>query len=189
MPQDVRICLRNLLRVPLLTVTVVLTVGLGIGATTVIFSAVNAALLRPLPYADPDRLVRIFTDAPPNKFPFSVADYLALQAQQTRFEQIAGYSSRAMAFTDGTAAERLRGRAVSWTYFALLGLKPAIGRDFTESDGRPGNPPAVIVSYGFWQRRLGGRSDVIGKPVRLGGSGYALAGGLPPGAGPLGQGQ
>ncbi|OLC77943.1 MAG: hypothetical protein AUH72_16820, partial [Acidobacteria bacterium 13_1_40CM_4_65_8] len=189
MLQDVRICLRNLLRVPLLTVTVVLTVGLGIGATTVIFSAVNAALLRPLPYADPDGLVRIFTDAPPNKFPFSVADYLALQAQQTRFEQIAGYSSRAMAFTDGTAAERLRGRAVSWTYFALLGIKPAIGRDFTESDGRPGNPPAVIVSDGFWQRRLGGRSDVIGKPVRLDGSDYELAGVLPRAVGPLEQAQ
>src|SRR2546422_3524852 len=101
MLQDVRICLRTLLRVPRLTVTVVLTVGLGIGATTVIFSAVKAALLRPLPYADTDRLVRIFTDAPPNKFPFSVADYLALQTQQTRFEQIAGYNSRAMAFTDG----------------------------------------------------------------------------------------
>jgi len=189
MLQDLRICLRNLLRAPLLTVTVVLTVGLGIGATTVIFSAVNAALLRPLPYADPDRLVRIFTDAPPNKFPFSVADYRALQAQQTRFAQIAGYASRAMAFTDGTVAERLRGRAVSWTYFALLGVRPAIGRDFTESDGRPGNPPAVIVSYGFWQRRLGARSDVIGKPIRLDGSDYALAGILPQVVGPLEQGQ
>ena len=66
------------------------TVGLGIGATTVIFAAVNAALLQPLPYAEPARLVRIYTDAPPNKFRFSVADYLALQAQQTQFEQVAG---------------------------------------------------------------------------------------------------
>jgi len=187
--QDLRIGLRGLLRAPMMTMTIVATVGLGIGATTVIFSAVHAALLRPLPYADPERLVRIYTDAPPNKFPFSVADYLALQAQQTHFEQIAGYADRPRAFSDGTVAERVRGRVVSWTYFALLGVKPAVGRDFTELDGRPGSPPAVIVSYGFWQRRLGGRPDVIGKPLRLDGSDHALAGILPRMVGPLEQGQ
>src|SRR5437867_3966837 len=172
--QDLRICLRGLLRVPMMTMTIVVTVGLGIGATTVIFSAVHAALLRPLPYAEADQLVRIYTDAPPNKFRFSVADYLALQAQQTRFEQIAGYTDRAMAFSDGNVAERLKGRVVSWTYFALLGIRPAIGRPFTEVHGRPGSTPAVIVSHGFWQRRLGGRPDVIGRPIRLDGSDYAL---------------
>jgi putative ABC transport system permease protein len=185
--QDVRICLRSLLRTPMMTMTIVATVGLGIGATTVIFSAVDAALLRPLPYADPDQLVRIYTDAPPNKFRFSVADYLALQAQQTQFEQIAGYTERAVAFSDGTVAERLRGRVVSWTYFALLGTPPAIGRDFTELDGRPGSPPAVIVSHGFWQQRLGGRMNAIGEPVRLDGADYRLAGVLPRLVGPLEQ--
>lgn len=187
--QDLRVCLRSLWRVPVLMATVVATVGLGIGATTVIFGAVNAAILRPLPYADPGRLVRIFTDAPPYKFRFSVADYLALQAQQTRFEQIAGYTDRAMAFSDGDVAERLRGRVVSWTYFALLGIRPAIGRPFTEADGRPGGTPAVIVSHGFWQQRLGARPDVIGRPIRLDGSDYALAGVLPRTPGPLEQGQ
>lgn len=185
--QDVRVCLRSLLRAPILTLTVVITVGLGIGATTVIFSAVHAALLQPLPYADPGRLVRIYTDAPPHVFRFSVADYLALQAQQTHFEQIAGYTDRAMAFSDGTAAERLRGREVSWTYFALLGITPATGRDFTELDARPGSAPAVIVSHGFWQQRLGGRRDVIGRPIRLDGEDYALAGVLPRTVGPLEQ--
>ena len=183
--QDLRICLRGLLKAPMMTLTIVITVGLGIGATTVIFSAIDAALLRPLPYADPDRLVRIYLDAPPNKFRFSVADYLALQTQQTRFEQIAGYTGRAMAFSDGTVAERLNGKVVSPAYFALLGIKPAIGRDFTEQDGRPGSPPAVIVSHGFWQRRLGGNPSVIGKPIRLDGADYALAGVLPPTVGPL----
>ena len=185
--QDLRIGLRNLLRIPMLTLTVVATVGLGIGATTAIFSAVNAALVRPLPYADADRLVRIYTDAPPYKFRFSVADYLALQAQQTHFEQIAGYTDREMAFTDGTSAERVRGRLASWSYFSLLGIRPAIGRDFTEADGRPGSPPAVIVSHGFWQRRLGGRRDVIGTPIQLDGASYALAGVLPQDVGPLEQ--
>src|SRR5438034_3678140 len=110
--QDLRICLRGLVRAPIMTLTIVATVGLGIGATTVIFSAVNAARLRPLPYADPGRLVRIYTDTPPFKFRFSVADYLALQAEQTRFERIAGYTDRAMTFSDGTQAERVRGRQV-----------------------------------------------------------------------------
>jgi hypothetical protein len=138
--EDVRVSLRGLLRAPMMTVTIAATVGLGLGATTVVFSAVNAALLEPLSYRNPARLVRIYTDAPPNKFRFSVADYLALQAQQTEFEQIAGYTDRAMAFSDRSVAERLRGRVVSWTYFSLLGLQPAIGRDFTEQDGRPGSP-------------------------------------------------
>jgi putative ABC transport system permease protein len=187
--QDLRIGLRGLLRAPMMTLTIVATIGLGIGATTVIFAALHAALLRPLPYADPGRLVRIYTDAPPNRFPFSVADYLALQAQQTHFEQIAGYTSRSMAFSDGTIAERLTGREVSWTYFSLLGIRPAIGRDFVERDGRPGNPRAVMVSHGFWQRRLGGRPDAVGKPIRLDGSDYTLAGVLPQTMGPLERGR
>ena len=187
--QDLRIGLRGLLRARLLTLTIVATVGLGIGATTVIFGAVNATLLRPLPYADPERLVRIYTDTPPNKFPFSVADYQALDAHQTRFERIAGYQSRALAFSDGKVAERLTGRIVSWTYFGLLGITPAFGRDFTESDGRPGSPRTVIVSQSFWQQRLGGRADAIGKPVTLDGVDYTLTGVLPPTNGPLERGQ
>jgi putative ABC transport system permease protein len=181
--------LRVLSRAPLLALTIAGTVGLGIGATTVVVAALDAALLRPLPYADPDRLVRIYTDAPPNKFRFSVADYLALVEQQTRFERIAGYTERAMAFSDGSLAERVPGREVSWTYFRLLGLSPSLGRDFDEADGRPGSPRAVIVSHGFWQRRLGGRPDTVGSPVRLDGSDYTLAGVLPRAVGPLEQGQ
>src|SRR5262249_23850376 len=135
---DLRIALRGLLRAPVMTLVIVGTVGLGVGAATAIFSAVNAALLRPLPYANAERLLRIYTDSPPNRFRFSVADYLALTAQQTTFEQIAGYTGRAMAFSDGTVAERLSGKDVSWTYFTLLGITPALGRTFTEEEGRPG---------------------------------------------------
>lgn len=185
--QDVRIALRSLARVPVLTITVLITVGLGIGATTALFSAINAALLRPLPYADPDRLVWIYTDAPPFEFRFSVADYLALDAQQTHFDGIAGFTSRTMAFSDGNAAELVTGRLVSWTYFGLLGIRPALGRDFTEADGQPGRSPVVIVSDGFWQRRLGGRTDAIGRPIKLDGADYVLAGVLPSMVGPLEQ--
>ncbi len=183
--QDVRVCLRNLLRAPVLVATVLLTVGLGVGATTAMFALVHAILLRPLPYADPERLVRIYTDAPPNKFPFSVADYLALSEQQRSFERVAGYASLSLAWSDGQLADRLPGRAVSWAYFDLLGIRPVLGRSFTEADGRPGNPPTVIVSHGFWQRRLGGRADAVGASIRLDGSDYALVGVLPPDPGPL----
>lgn len=187
--QDLRVSLRGLLRAPMMAVAIIATVGLGIGATDVVFSAVYAALLRPLPYQEPERLFRIYTDAPPFRFRLSLVDYMALEAQQTHFERIAAYTDRPMAFSDGAVAERLRGREVSWTYFALLGVRPALGRDFMEADGRPGGTPAVIVSHGFWQQRLGGRPDVIGRPIRLDGSEYTLAGVLPPILGPLEQGQ
>jgi hypothetical protein len=90
-----------------------------------------------------------------------------------------------MAFSDGTIAERLTGREVTWTYFRLLGITPTIGRDFTEQDGRPGNPRAVVVSHGFWERRLGSRTDVVGKPIRLDGADYTVAGILPLQIGPF----
>jgi putative ABC transport system permease protein len=183
--QDIRISLRGLVRTPVMTLTIVATVGLGIGATTVIFSAVNAALLRPLPYPGADRLVRIYTDAPPNRFPFSVADFFALQAQQTHFTQVAGYRPIEMAFSDANVAERLRGRLVTWTYFGVLGIQPALGHDFSEPDGQPGGPHTVIISHSFWQRRLGGRPDVVGQAIRLDGSDYMIAGVLPQAVGPL----
>jgi len=183
--QDVRVGFRSLLRAPILTITIVGTVGLGIGATTAIFSAVHAALIRPLPYVNPDELVRLYTDSPPFKFRFSAADYLALQAQQTHFELTATYTGRTMTFSDGTIAELLRGSAVSSTYFSLLGIKPFLGRDFTDADGRPGSPAVVIVSHGFWQRRLGARPAAIGRSIRLDGADHTVVGVLPQRLGPL----
>ncbi len=136
-------------------------------------------------YSAPDELVRIYTDTPPFRFRFSVADYLALQSQQTHFAQIATYTGRAMTFSDGTVAELLRGSFVSTTYFSLLGIRPAIGRDFTEVDGRPGSPAVVLVSHAFWQQRLGARADAIGRPIRLDGADYTVVGALPQQLGPL----
>ncbi len=90
-----------------------------------------------------------------------------------------------MAFSNGTIAERLTGREVTWTYFRLLGITPAIGRDFTEQEGRPGHPRAVVISHGLWERRLGSRRDVVGQPIRLDGADYTVAGILPPQLGPF----
>jgi putative ABC transport system permease protein len=188
-PQDLRIAVRSLLRTPMLALSIVLTVGLGIGATTAIFGGVYAALLQPLPYAAPSQLVRIYTDTPPFRFRFSAADYLALESQQTSFEQVAHYTDRVMTFSNGSVAEVVRGRAVSWTYFPLLGVRPTIGSGFSEADGRPGQPPAVMVSNAFWRERLGGRPDAIGQPIRLDGANHTLVGVLPRVMGPLERGQ
>ena len=185
--QDARIAIRSLLRTPVLALMIVLTVGLGIGATTAIFCGVDATLLRPLPYADPGRLVRIYTDTPPFVFRFSAADYLALTAQQTQFEKVAAYTGRTFTFSDGQTSDVVPGRMVSWSYFDVLRIRPALGRGFTEADGKDGAPKTVIVSHAFWQQRLGGRVDAIGMPVRLDGADYTLAGVLPRKVGPLEQ--
>ena len=182
---DLRITCRGLLRAPMLALTIVATVGLGIGATTAMFAVVDAAILRPLPYAAPDELVLTNTDTPPYRFRFSQADYLALEAQQTTFAQVAGYTERVAAFSNGEVAEQLRGRMVSWSYFDLLGLKPALGRGFTAADGKPASPPLIIVSHRFWQQRLGSSADAVGKPIRLDGMDYTLTGVMPPALGPL----
>jgi len=183
--QDLRIGLRSLLRAPVLTLTIVVSVGLGLGATAAIFSAVSAALLRPLPYAEPENLVRIYTDSPPFKFRFSVVDYQAFTEQQKRFERHATYTDRAVSFDNGSTAELLRTRVVSYAFFSVLGVPPMLGRDFSEQDGKLGTPPVAIASHTFWQQRLGGRADAIGKPIRLDGAEYTLIGVMPPAVGQL----
>jgi putative ABC transport system permease protein len=183
--QDLRIGLRSLMRVPVLTLTIILTVGVGIGATASIFSAIDAAMLRPLPYAHADRLVRIYTDSPPFKFRFSAADYLAFTEQQTRFEQHATLTDRSVTFSNGQVAELLRARVVSWAFFSVLGIRPAYGRDFSETDGRAGAPSVALASHAFWQQRLGGRPDAIGTAIRLDGNDVTVVGVLPPTVGPL----
>ena len=152
--QDLRIGVRSLLRAPVLTLTIIVTVGLGLGATAAIFSAVSAAILRPLPYAEPENLVRIYTDAPPFKFRFSAVDYLAFTEQQRRFERHATYTDRAASFINGDTAELLRTRVVSWRFFSVLGIQPMVGRDFNEQDGKPGSPEVAIAGHAFWQQQL-----------------------------------
>jgi len=183
--RDLRHSVRSLVRTPALTVTIVATVGLGIGATTAIFSVINAVLIEPLPYADSDQLVRIYTDSPPNSWPLSVADYRALNEQQTSFTRVAGYSNRTMTFNRDDVAERVNGKLVTWTYFSLLGITPLHGSLFTEGDGAQGSEPKVVVSHSFWMRHLDGDENAIGQTLRFQGQGYTLVGVLPPDVGPF----
>jgi putative ABC transport system permease protein len=138
---DAGIALRGLARVPGLAPTIVLSVGVGIGAATAIFAIIDAALLRPLPYEDPEQLVRVFNDSPAFKFPFSVKDYEGLAAEQTTFTKVGAFANRPMTYTDGANAERLPGRQVTATYFDTLGITPALGRNFTDVEARFGAPP------------------------------------------------
>ena len=185
--RDLQHSVRSLARTPMLTATIILTVGLGIGATTAIFSAINAVLLSPLPYPDSGRLVWIHTSSPPHEWPFSVADYRALDEQQTSFSQIAGYDQTTLTLNRGTVAERVRGKAVTWTYFPILGITPLLGRLFNETDGAPGTEPLVVVSHRFWMEYLDGEEASLGQTVRLDGTEYTVVGVLRPDAGPFEQ--
>ena len=183
--QDARISLRSLLRAPALTLTIVASVGLGIGATTAIFAAIDAALLRPLPYNESDELVRFYTDAPPNKFRFSLVDFFALRAQQTHFSGVAAYTTRQVSYSDGTVTDRIVAAEVSSGYFGVLRITPALGRDFTEADTRVGAPLAAILTDGFWRRRLGANPTAVGTTIRIDGRPATVVGVLPRDAGPL----
>ncbi len=184
---DLRHSLRSLARAPGLAATIVLTVGLGIGALTTLWGVVHAVLLEPLPYADPGQLVRIYTDSPPNRFPLSVADYLGLAEQQTRFEQVAGYTNATRTLTRGELTERVQGKLVTGSYFSLLGIRPLTGRLLTPSDDVAGSEPVVVVSSGFASRYLGGAQAALGQTLRLNGTDHAVVGVLPVQVGPFEQ--
>jgi putative ABC transport system permease protein len=185
--QELRYGLRRLATSPVLTATIVLTVGMGIGATTAIFSVINAALIQPLPYPDSDQIVRIYTDASSNRYPFSVVDYLALEEQQTSFQSVAAYQNVTMTFNRGNVAERIRGKSVTWRYFSLLGITPRRGRILDESDGVMGTEGRVVLSHGFWIRYLAGDEAAVGQAIQLDGRDFTVVGILGQEVGPLEQ--
>jgi predicted permease len=186
--RDLRYGARSLGRSPGLALTVVLTVGLGIGATATLAGMTDAVLIRSLPYPDAGRLVRIFTDSPPNWFPFSVADYRTLEREQTVFAQVAGYQNLSLTYTSGTTAERVRAKGVTAGYFALLGLSAAQGRVFDRSDAGADRAPLAVVSHDFWTRMLGADPGIVGRSITLDGAAYVVAGVLAPGNGPFERG-
>src|SRR5262245_44850726 len=126
--RDLNHAARSLRQSPALALTIVLTVGLGIGATTSMVTVIQAVVLNPLPYADQDALVWVFSDRPPWQAPLSVADYRAIDEQQTAFSHFAGYQTGSVTVTGGAGAARVTNRNVTWAYFSTLGLQPAAGR-------------------------------------------------------------
>lgn len=182
---DVRHALRGWRKSRVMALAIVLTVGLGLGASATMVAVVREVLLDPLPYAGGDRLVRIYHAINGNRWNLSVADYQAIEAQQTSFDGVAAYTSSERTLTSGAIVERVRVRAVTAGWFDLLGLHAAQGRTFEPADGERGAPSTAVVSWGFWQRTLGAGGGVLGRPIRLDGQGFTVVGVLPREVGPL----
>ena len=182
---DLRYAFRQLIKSPGFTVVAILTLALGIGACTAIFSVVNAVLLKPLEFPEPDRLVIIRETQLPQFPEFSVAppNYLDWKTQSKSFEQMAAYTSADLNLTGDAEPERLTGVKATAEYFKTYGIKPVLGRTFLPEEDAPGKNRVVVLSYPFWQRLFGGTADVIGRPVQLNGEPYTIVGVAPRGFG------
>ena len=173
MLQDLRFGLRTMRNNPLLTMVTVLSLALGIGANTAIFSVVNALMLRPLPYREPDRLVKVYQAQPdPSKgmLPsrWSYPRFEVLREQSGSFISVAAVAQNSHNLTGTDDPERLQVEMVSASYFPLLGVEAAVGRVFTADEDRvPEANLVALLSYGFWQRRFGGDVQVIGNTIEL----------------------
>src|SRR5262245_43602919 len=183
--QDLRYGARMLLKRPGFTLVAVVTLTLGIGANTAIFSVVNAVLLRPLPYAEPERLVWLWGNVRGGTSRASVSppDFLDYREQNRSFEQLGAFYSPGISvnLTGDGEPERLRGSAVNANYFDLLGVKPALGRAFVAEEEAAGRSQVVILNHGLWQRRFGADPAIIGKTITLNDSTFNVIGVAPAG--------
>jgi putative ABC transport system permease protein len=181
--QDVRYGARTLWRAPAFSIVAVLTLAVGVGATTAIFAVVNAVVLRPLPYADSERLVRLWESNPARGWPtFSAShpNFLDWQAQARSFSGLAAAANAGFTLSEGGSAEIVRAFAASAEFLPVLGVTPAIGRSFRPEEDRPGgNTRVVLIAHSFWQRRFDGDPSAVGRTVTLDNVPYAIVGVLP----------
>jgi putative ABC transport system permease protein len=181
--RDIRYGVRGLLKRPGFTAIALLALALGIGANTAIFSLVNAVLLRPLPFGEPDRLVWVYGNIRNggNRASVSPLDYLDYRKQNTAFEEFAAMISVPVPlnFTGGGEPERLTAGAVTGNYFQALGAKPALGRTFVLENEKPGSDQVAVLSYALWQKRFGGDPGIVNKTVILDGKPCAVIGVMP----------
>jgi putative ABC transport system permease protein len=180
--QDVRYALRTLRKQPIFTLVAVLTLTLGIGANSAIFSLVYQILLRPLPYADADRLVFVWNSYPLmglGEAAVSIPDYLDRKTQAPAFEDATLFTSRSLNLAEGGQAEQVRGLAVTPSFFSTLGRQPSLGRGFSEAEATPGKDPQIILTHGLWQSRFGGDQSIVGRDIRINGEAYKVVGVLP----------
>jgi predicted permease len=182
--QDLRYAVRMLCQKPVFTVFAILTLALGIGANSAIFSIVNSVLLRSLPFPEPDRLVRIHFSNPGlglHGVLYSLPELEDLRTRAAVFEYVAGTCRGSVNMTGGAQPERLEAILGSANYFAMLGVKPQIGRLFGPEDAVPGLAPAAVISDSLWRRDFSGDPAVLGRTIRIEGEAYQVAGVLPPG--------
>jgi putative ABC transport system permease protein len=181
MLNDLRYALRQLIKAPSFTIVAILTLALGIGACTAIFSVVNVVLLRPLDYPEPDRVVTIHETQLP-KFPeFSVSppNYLDWEKQTKSYEYLAAYTGSRVNLTGDGEPQQLIGIKATAHYFDVFGVKPALGRMFLPEEDAQGKNHVVVLSHGFWQRVFGGTRDIVGRSIQLNGEPYQVVGVAP----------
>jgi putative ABC transport system permease protein len=181
---DLHFAFRQLRKNPGFTAVAVLTLALGIGANTTVFSLVNSVLLRPLPFPDPERLV--FLDENNLQLGFerlgiSYADYLDWRRQNQVFEDLGLFGDRVYTVTGGDHPERVQGAEITASLFALLGIQPVLGRAFTPDEDRPAAAPVALLGHGLWQRRFGAAPDIVGQTITLDGHSHTIVGVMPPG--------
>jgi len=180
--QDIRFGARMLLKNPGVSGIAVLTLALAIGANTAIFSVVNAVVLRPLPYRNPDRLVSLWAKVPEHgRWRTTPANFFDWKKQNTVFEDIAAFGSWTMTLTGDGEPEQLLGAQVSSGYFLVVGVEPMLGRSFVSEEYEPGKGQVVILGHAFWQRRYAGNTGIINKSIILNGTQYVVVGVMPPG--------
>ena len=174
--------LRRLMHSPMFTVVTLVTIGIGIGANSAIFSVVNGVLLKPLPYPDPGRLVSVWQSAPGlgmEDLNLSPSDYFTFRDENRTFQQFGVWSGDSVSVTGLTAPEQVQALLVTEGTLNALGIQPILGRWFTPKDDSPGSPETVILTYGYWQRRFGGDASAIGRQIRLDGKPKEVIGVMP----------
>ncbi|HKG60298.1 MAG TPA: ABC transporter permease [Pyrinomonadaceae bacterium] len=179
---DIRYAMRNLLRRPTFTLIAVVTLALGIGANTAIFSAINALLLKPLPFPDLDRVVAVWDKLPSRGVlhnEVTVANYLDWQSQTQSFEQLALYRWWSANLTGIDPPERIQGFLVTANFLDVTGIKPIMGRNFSPEENQPGKDQVAIITHSLWQRRFGGDPNILNKTITLNGVVRTIVGVMP----------
>ncbi|HEY7388971.1 MAG TPA: ABC transporter permease [Bryobacteraceae bacterium] len=176
---DIRFTVRTLRKSPAFTIAAILTLALGIGATTAIFSVVNAVMLHPLPFRSADRLVWVAEKNDKLQLPWfaaSVLNYLSWREQQQSFEQLGAVRQSSYNLTGRGEPEQFTGNEISPSLFGLLGVRPVLGRDFREGEDQPGSSRVAMIGEGLWKRRFGGEASLLGQTVTLNGADYTVVG-------------
>ena len=180
--QDLRYAVRSLRKQPVFTLVVVLTLALGIGGNTAIFSLLYQILLRPLPYQDPERLVFVWNSYPLMNLPqasVSIPDYIDRKTQADAIEDAALFTGFAVALSEGGQPEQVRALVVTPSFFTTLGRQPFLGRGFTEDEASPGADKFAILTHGLWTTRFGADPGVVGRDIRLNREPHRVVGVLP----------
>ena len=176
---DIRFALRSLLRNPGFSAITTLTLGLGIGMSVAVWSVIDAVLIEPLPYPDADQLVEIgmtLPDLGTAGYPMSALDFLDYAEQNKSFEAMAAIFRENLNLTGGLSPERVTGSRVSAPFFTVMGVLPQLGRAFRNEEDAPGNDLVAVISNSLWQRRFGGRSNVLGETVVVNGRSHVIVG-------------